>query len=315
MIIAPQDKRIWRPEGGVARKGEYESFTSINKYRSCPVIHYKYYSAYGREPVGSAALLGRAVHETIASILVEKMLRGVDMPLEVIDETFHVKWNVELYLAKNQPGGISWTGTPSPMQTEDIGRSLVRHWGRDVLPSVEPKAVEEPFQVRLNGVPQFLFGRWDLVTPYGFVDHKTANRDYSPIKEQSFHLQMGIYYLGHLDKYKAWPKEVTLTWLKTTGDLEAEAIPFSLSKTEVQQIINEDIKPAMIGIAESQEKGLWVCKCGKHQDVDKKKVLADKEVEAKRLEQRAKILNPEMVLAVPPPAAPLPEVDLKDIPF
>lgn len=274
----------------MAKKEEYESYSSINKYLTCPVVYYKFYRAYGREPVGPPALLGRAAHETIASVLVEKLLRGIDLPLEVIDETFHVKWNVELYLAKNQPGGISWDGTPSPQQYEENGRQLLRHWGRDILPETTPKAVEEPFAARLKDVRQFLTGRFDLITPVGFIDHKTGMRE---PKMTGLELQMAIYYIGHLDRYKVWPQTVEITWLETVGDLGVAMIPYSLSKSEVQQLVNEKIKPAMQGMAKSRDSGLYPCKCGKHKDIDKNKVDADLAAEKAERERVDLILNPQ----------------------
>ena len=292
MIIGPQDKRIWRPEGGLAKKEEFESYSSIFKYLTCPVVYYQHYKAYGREPVGPHALVGRAAHETVASVLVEKLLRGVDLPLEAIDETWHIKWGVELYLAKNQPGGISWDGTPSPQQLEETGRQLLRHWGRDILPEVYPKAIEEPFAVRLKNVNQFLYGRFDLINEDGFVDHKTGMREPDANSKQ-LRLQFAIYYLGYYDRYKAWPTNVGITYLETVGDLEARMLPFHMSKDEVQTAINEIIKPAMQGIAASKDSGLYTCTCGKHKSVDKKKVEADRAAEEAERKRVDAILNPQ----------------------
>lgn len=154
---------------------EHISASSIKTFSACPEQFRRRYLLGEKQAPAAAALWGRADHAAAGFNYGQKVDSHQDRPVEDVKEKFAAELDSEV----EQAGGINeldWTGAKlnrEPVKgvsgrnraiadVKDRGVMLVERYHLDVAPAVQPLAVEEPFELRLEGVPVPIIGYIDL---------------------------------------------------------------------------------------------------------------------------------------------------------
>lgn len=263
---------VFKPSGEPAKKSEYESVTSLQKFRRCPVIYHEHYAHKFREPISKELIFGRAYHGTVEDALVEKMFNGLNMHPDALQQRWHQRWLMELFLTREE---FEWKGMPgeSPEDFFNIGSALVADWREKYLPALKPLKTEGSFWLPLRGVKRALYGKFDLITVDGMlVDHKTSSHTWEQLTnsrwfdQSEIDLQMCIYHAAYEVLVKDWPKSCELHRAVTKAPFEVERIALNYTPEEVQKMFDKTIKPAIKEIESMWESGVFPCRCGKHKD-------------------------------------------------
>jgi hypothetical protein len=268
VLIKPSGAHIYTPEGRPAKKSEYESFTSLSKWFDCPVTYYTHYSTRIREPISKELLFGRAWHGTVEDALVEKMWHGRNMAVNELQNRWHQRWLLELFLAR---GDMTWKGDQSPEDFFKLGLQLIETWRADYLPGLSPAGVEKSFWIELTGCKRALYGKIDLMTTDGaLIDHKTSSRSYADlirigrVNPRDVDLQLAGYLGGYQTLTKSWPVRVELQRAVLSNPPKMETIPLFYTPEQVQMIFDTEIRPAIMEIEEAWKLKSFVCICEKH---------------------------------------------------
>ena len=265
---------VIKPGGEPAKKSEYESNTSLQKFLECPVLYHDWYARKFREPASKELVFGRVYHGTLEDALVEKMVNRVNIHPAALQERWHQRWLMELHFT-----GQDWEwkaeaeAHQSPEDWFKMGSDLVQLWRQDYLPALKPKHVEESFWLPLTGVKRAIYGKIDLITDDGLlIDHKTSSvvwKEYTTApwyRPREVDLQMCIYHAAYESLVKDWPKSCELHRAITSG-IEIERIKLDYSGEEVQKMFDTVIKPAIREIDDMWIAGTFECRCKKHTKV------------------------------------------------
>jgi hypothetical protein len=268
VLIKPSGARVFTPGGRPAKKSEYESFTSLSKWFDCPVTYYKHYSERVREPVSKELIFGRAWHGTVEDALVEKMWHGRNMAVNELQNRWHQRWLLELFLARDE---MTWKGDQSLEDYFTIGLKLIDTWRVNYLPDLDPAGVEKPFWIEMTGLKRALYGKIDLMTTDGLlIDHKTSSRTYAElvkigrVNARDTDLQLAIYYGGYQTLTKSWPMTAVLQRAILSNPPSLERILLPYSSEQVQLVFDTQIKPAIAEIERAWKLKSFICICGKH---------------------------------------------------
>jgi hypothetical protein len=268
VLIKPSGARVYTPGGKPAKKSEYESFTSLSKWFDCPVSYFKHYSERVREPVSKELIFGRAWHGTVEDALVEKMWHGRNMAVNELQNRWHQRWLLELFLARDE---MTWKGDQSPEDYFKLGLKLIETWRADYLPGLDPAGVEKSFWIEMTGLKRALYGKIDLMTVDGhLIDHKTSSRTYAElvkigrVNPRDIDLQLAIYLGGYQSLTKSWPKTVELHRAVLSNPPVIERVIDTYTPEDVQLIFDTQIKPAIAEIERAWKLKSFVCICGKH---------------------------------------------------
>ena len=166
------------------------SVSQVKTYLLCPLKYFYRYIQRLPAPPSSELVLGRAVHAALEVNFRQKIASHEDLPLGHVTDAFSDAWDHEAREAAFDPD-------EQPAQIKDDGIRILGVYHPTVAPTIQPKAVEEAFELSFANVPHTFRGRIDLVDIQDrIIDHKTAKR--SPTPEQvAQDLQMTAYSLAH----------------------------------------------------------------------------------------------------------------------
>lgn len=259
MKIRPQKRVVF---AGKTPIFDYESYSSLTLFAKCQVLFYERYFSHVKETGTPEMLLGTAVHATIEDALWEKKM-GTAFAVEWLVERFHILWSLELYLAKSKPEGIAFK-QKSPAKYEAAGAELMKKWYAERLPTTKPELIEHPFSLVISGARRSVYGRIDLVAKGPvIVDYKSTSRPFELMKSD-VRKQFGVYFAAYVQEFDVWPKgEVHI--LSTTGK-GTSVEPMNLEAEDVQDVLDNFVRPKMIAIDKAWAAQKFPCTCGKHKD-------------------------------------------------
>jgi hypothetical protein len=161
--------------------------SSLGMFRRCPRQFYLRYVKGIKEAPGEALVIGSMFHESIEHNYIQKLESHEDLPLaEVI--TYLEDAAVPKVL--EEAGGASevkWDVAGDPAMAVDRARSdatrLTSAYHHNVLPRIQPAAVEQRFEWRPPGFEVPVIGYIDVITDdHRIVDTKTGKQVSKKIK-------------------------------------------------------------------------------------------------------------------------------------
>ncbi len=166
------------------------SVSQVKTYLLCPLKYFYRYVQRLPAPKSPELSLGIAVHSALEVNFTQKIQSKEDLPLVQVTDAFSDAWKAELPETAFDEG-------EKPGQIQDEGVRIVGHYHATVSPAIQPKRVEERFELAFENVPYTFVGRVDLVDVQDrIVDHKTTKR--APTPEQvAQDLQLTAYSLAH----------------------------------------------------------------------------------------------------------------------
>lgn len=124
------------------------SASSVTTFLRCGQQWYFAYVAGVKSPPSLRAIRGIAAHAAVEVDMRQKMVTGVDLPVEDMVDAYDTSWNEETV------DGYAVTEDENPGIVKDKGVELVRLYHKEVAPKIQfPTLVEEPVQFSINGQP------------------------------------------------------------------------------------------------------------------------------------------------------------------
>ncbi len=196
------------------------SSSSISTFLRCGQ-QWEFAYVYGyKSPPSIRQVIGIATHQAIETNMLHKMDTAEDLPVDEVLDAFSDSYDVEM---------TEWEPSDDP-ETPDAGKDsgvkLVTMAREDVLPPIQPVAVELPVQMTIQASedsPEIPFsGVIDLIDSKGRVrDWKTSKR--KPTYTAGIHiLQMTGYALGYR---------------QATGEQESEVVLDHLVRTKLPEYV------------------------------------------------------------------------------
>jgi hypothetical protein len=176
-----------RPDG---REWTHFSASQLKTFLTCPEQYRKKYIRQERDRWGAALVWGSADHAAVEHNLRQKIESEKDLPLSEITDAFDHAWREKV----EEAGGereVIWDD--SPADTKDAAARLVEIRHREVVPLVQPVAVEEEFYLQLPGVELPILGYLDARTENQAIDWKTTGRKSSLAQKPDWRIQGLIY--------------------------------------------------------------------------------------------------------------------------
>lgn len=173
------------------------SATSMGMFMRCPEQFRRRYILHEKERPGAALIVGKGFHFAQEVNFRQKIESRVDLPESEVVEAFHAGWDKEL-AEKGGANEIQWDDRIKPDTLRARGAELVKSYHAQVSPKLEPWAVEQEFNLLVEGVPVPINGFIDfagkvwpgfdeipfgteeeraVVSPYeSVIDYKTASK-------------------------------------------------------------------------------------------------------------------------------------------
>ncbi len=189
---------------------QHVSASSINMALRCEEQFRQVYVLGKRQPPNLAMLAGRADHKAIEVSMQQKILSGVDLPVQDVRNGFLEA----IEDAVSGVGGISEVqlGSDDYDAVRRVGQDVVGNYHRLVSPTIQPIEVEKEFRHQLEGLPVEILGYVDLIaedpnridilvppliqTEFRIIDRKRSKRA-SREPSVDWKLQAGIYQLEY----------------------------------------------------------------------------------------------------------------------
>jgi CRISPR/Cas system-associated exonuclease Cas4 (RecB family) len=169
---------------------DHLSVSQVKTYLLCPLKYFYRYIAQLLAPPSSELTLGRSVHSALETNFRQKVTSQTDLPLSHVTDAFSDAWEQEVKETIFDDG-------EKPGQIKDEGIKILGVYHPTVSPTIQPKAVEQPFELSFANVPYTFKGKIDLEDVHGrIIDHKTTKR--APTPEQvKQDLQLTAYSMAH----------------------------------------------------------------------------------------------------------------------
>ena len=166
------------------------SVSQLKTYLLCPLKYFYRYVQRLPTPKSPELSLGIAVHSALAVNFTQKIRSGEDLPLAVVTDACSDAWKAEVpeidFRVGEKSGNI-----------QDEGVRIVGHFHATVSPTVQPKEVEERFELAFENVPYTFVGRKDLVDINDRIrDYKITKRAPTPAQVAE-DIQLTAYSLAH----------------------------------------------------------------------------------------------------------------------
>jgi hypothetical protein len=175
---------------------QHWSASSLNMLAICPRQWQARYIWNRKEAPGAARVLGRANHKTAEYNFMQKIATGEDLPVAELVEHFHDDaWPNSI----SDVGGASevvWDDSPDEQLA--LGIKMVTAYRTNVMPRVEPAAVEQHFTLKIPELPIPLIGYIDVVQRDGrpIIDLKTSSKKRTTMKPD-WRMQGRVYQLAY----------------------------------------------------------------------------------------------------------------------
>jgi len=169
---------------------DHLSVSQVKTYLLCPLKYFYRYIQRLPTPPSSELTLGRSVHAALETNFRQKVTTQQDLPLAHVTDAFSDTWEQEAKETAFEDG-------EKPGQIKDEGIKILGVYHPTVSPTIQPKAVEQPFELAFANVPYTFKGKIDLVDVQDrIIDHKTTKR--APTPEQvKQDVQLTAYSLAH----------------------------------------------------------------------------------------------------------------------
>ncbi len=166
------------------------SVSQVKLYLLCPLKYFYRYIQRLPAPPSSALTLGRAVHAALETNFRQKITTQQDLPLNHVTDAFSAAWDAEaketLFDEDEKTGDV-----------KDEGIRILGVYHSTVAPTIQPKAVEQSFELTFANVPYTFKGKIDLVDIHDtIIDHKTTKRAPTPAQVAQ-DLQLTAYSMAH----------------------------------------------------------------------------------------------------------------------
>jgi hypothetical protein len=203
-------------EGAWPENIEHVSASSFKLFSSCPEQFRRRYLLGERQPPGAALVWGTADHKASEFNYRQKIESGVDLPLKEVQEVFAATVDAEV----SEAGGLNemdWKPDERSQKrktiadVKDRGVKGVAAYHTDVAPYVQPEALEDPFSIRVPGVPVPIIGFLDVIAgpseqatgleagdPMGMrriIDRKTSGKKVNK-PDADWQVQASVYQLA-----------------------------------------------------------------------------------------------------------------------
>ena len=131
------------------------SASSVTTYLRCGTQWWFAYVVGVKSPPSLRAIRGIAAHAAVEMDMRQKMITGIDVPVDDMLDAYDSSWVAETV------DGFAVGEDEDPGVVKDKGVELVRLYHKVVAPTIQPIMVEEPIQFAING--QAFSGQIDLV--------------------------------------------------------------------------------------------------------------------------------------------------------
>ena len=147
------------------------SVTRVNMFLRCPRQFYYRYLEGLKMPPRSALGEGKALHRALATAHLEQKKSGVP-PLSLVLDAHQDYWKEE------QKTIAGWDSDDTPDKVDKRGKSFLTQYHQELLPKVQPEAVEKGFVAMVGGFKTV--GFIDLLDGSGakscVIDHKVVKK-------------------------------------------------------------------------------------------------------------------------------------------
>lgn len=207
------------------------SVSKINQFLRCGLAYYFRHVVGLRTPPRSYQVFGTSLHAGIAHNYRKKMESQLDLPLGEVQEFFSADWDY-------QKGKVLWESGESPDAMKDEGMKILSIYHGQIAPKIQPKAVEQPFEVRFDNVGYSFKGIIDLVdTNTGFVvDHKTTRKTPSAVDVHK-DLQLTAYSMGHRILFGQAPKGLRFDYMVRCRSPKVIQMETNRDESDVQRFL------------------------------------------------------------------------------
>ena len=171
-------------------KQQHLSVSQVKTYLLCPLKYFYRYVQRLPAPKSPELSLGIAVHSALEVNFKQKIQSREDLPLSIVTDAFSDAWKAEVPEIDFRVGEKSG-------KIQDEGIRIVGNYHATVAPTVQPKEVEERFELAFENVPYTFVGRKDLVDVNDLIrDYKVTKRAPTPAQVAQ-DIQLTAYSLAH----------------------------------------------------------------------------------------------------------------------
>ena len=169
---------------------QHLSVSQLKLYLLCPLRYFYRYIAKLPAPLSSELTLGRSVHAALETNFTQKIVTQHDLPLPHVTDAFSDAWEQDVKTT-------AFEEDERAGQVKDEGIAIVGKYHSEISPTIQPVAVETPFELTFENVPYTFQGRVDLVETGAIIrDHKVTRRAPTPAQVDQ-DLQLTAYSLAH----------------------------------------------------------------------------------------------------------------------
>ncbi len=210
---------------------DFVSYTQISSYKTCP-LQYKY--SYVLKIPGSpshALSFGNTIHSTLKEFHTI-LAGGKEVSLVDLLELYNRFWDPLGYISEEHKKERYESG---------IG-ILTRYYEKAMKEKAKPKALEQSFNIKIDGMR--MYGRIDRIDPLPeggveIIDYKTGNpKDQKEVDKDD---QVAVYAIAAKEALKLEPKKLSLYFIETDQKITTTRTEEQLieKKQEIAQEINK----------------------------------------------------------------------------
>jgi hypothetical protein len=195
-VDADQPPGLASPAGPVSspttteRTWEHFSASQLGCFLRCPETYRRRYVLGQKERPRQALFWGSVDHKTAEHNLRQKIQTESDVPESEILDAFDHAWQTKLD-SEGGEGEIAWDDKPGDVKSQAAQLVRIRH--RQVMPMIQPIAVEREILVTLPQVRLPLKGFIDAETSNQVIDWKTTKRAEALSNKPDWRLQAMVY--------------------------------------------------------------------------------------------------------------------------
>ena len=228
------------------------SHSQINMFLRCPKQYeFRYLEGLVMPPSGNL-ILGGAGHKALEHNYSQKIDSKKDLNETEVTEYFANEFEER---AKEE---VDWQDN-KPGDLKDGGVRVLKEYQKTTAPLIQPRVVEQEFNIEFENTDYTLKGFIDLITIVNeIVDHKISGRKPSNIDDK----QLTIYRIAYKElNGQVPPKSVRFDYLVTKKT--PEIVPFRIDITdededEVLELIGDVSRAIKSGIFYRRTEG-WMC--------------------------------------------------------
>lgn len=153
----------------LSKKIDYWSYSQFQTFLECPIAYYEiYFKGAEKMPPNIYMIYGTAIHHALAVNFKQKLGTGLDLTLENAITEFNYMFDLEV--AKNKIPKEEMLG-----HLKICAENSLAFYLKNIAKDIQPKYVEQKFEVSLKNYPIKLLAYIDLITDDDvIIDFKTA---------------------------------------------------------------------------------------------------------------------------------------------